>query len=116
MAITAKKEFDNRLAVLHDAIDTLRAELLNFKKATTRSAALVDQGMDVVHALACIKGPKLRSDLAEALDGFEEHRHRMRIAILALGQEQGASLSEVGRQLGISRQLAARLAAEENAG
>ena len=116
MPTPAKREFEEHLALLHAAIDTLRAELLNFKKATGSARTLVDRGTDMVDALACVQGPQLRQDLADALRDFEAQRHRARLAIIALAREQGASISEVGRQLGISRQLAYRLAAEEEAG
>ena len=43
---------------------------------------------------------------------FEVARHRARVAIFALAIEQGTNLSEMGRALGISRQLSSRLGAE----
>jgi len=113
---SAEREFEEQLGRLHDAIDTLRTELLHFKEATGSAGTLVGRGTAMVDALACVQGPQLRQDLADALRGFEEQRHRARLAIIALAREQGASISEVGRQLGISRQLAYRLASEEGAG
>jgi len=56
--------------------------------------------------------PTERRQVTEAIEEFEAARHQLRLALFALGKEEGASISEVGRVLGISRQLASRLAAE----
>ena len=55
--------------------------------------------------------------MTEAVEESEAARHQLRLALFAVGKEEGASISEVGRVLGISRQLASRLAGEAtNAG
>jgi hypothetical protein len=53
--------------------------------------------------------------VTEAIQEFEAARHQLRLALFSLGKEEGASISEVGRVLGISRQLASRLAGESDA-
>jgi len=55
----------------------------------------------------------MREELTNALDEFDRVRHMVRLSLfVVLGQEQGVSISEIARTLGISRQLASRLAQE----
>jgi len=65
-----------------------------------------------VTALQDFKGPERRSEVTDALGEFEAARHQVRLAMFALAKEQGSSFSDLARALGISRQLASRLAAE----
>jgi len=50
--------------------------------------------------------------MTESMEEFEAARYQLRLAIFALGQEEGSSISEFARALGISRQFASRLANE----
>jgi hypothetical protein len=50
--------------------------------------------------------------VTDAVDALEAARHRVRLAMFSLAASQETSASELGRQLGVSRQLAARLAQE----
>jgi hypothetical protein len=90
----------------------LRAVMQRFEKAATRFARRVDGGALVVEAVRDVMGSVRRQELDEANKAFEVARHRARVAVFALAIEQGTSLSEMGRALGISRQLASRLGAE----
>ena len=114
MSTTARKrQFEEELRILHVAIDSLRGELLHLKNASSKAGVMVGQGRHIVDALVSVDGPGIRQDLTAAFSAFEEQRRRTRAAVIALGQAEGASISKVGQQLGISRQLAARLAAEK---
>ena len=62
--------------------------------------------------LEMLQGPQRRREVTEALEEFETARHRVRLSMFGVAEEQDASISEVARALGISRQLASRLAAE----
>ena len=57
-------------------------------------------------------GLGLRQEITHDLETFEEARHTVRVALFAVATEQGTSISDIGRALDISRQLASRLAAE----
>lgn len=50
--------------------------------------------------------------MTEAIEDFEAARHQLRLALMVVGSGEGASISDVARVLGISRQLGARLAAQ----
>lgn len=83
-----------------------------FEKTTTKLARRVESGALVVEAIRSVTGSVQLRELNEAGKAFEVARHRARVAIFALAMEQGTNLSEMGRALGISRQLSSRLGAE----
>lgn len=90
----------------------LRSVMQRFEKTTTRLARRVEGGALVVEAVRDVTGSIRLKELGEAEKAFELARHRARVAIFALAIEQGTNLSEIGRAIGISRQLASRLGAE----
>ncbi len=55
---------------------------------------------------------KIRMRTNELLSRYEHCRHEMRVAFIGPILDEGMTVSEVGRSLGTSRQLAARLAKE----
>lgn len=113
---STSKQLVRRMAELNEATEHVRTVLLRYHKVSSRVATLVDQGSDLVATLQSLGGPTQRSEVTEALGEFEAARHRVRLAMFALAKDQGSTMSDLGRALGISRQLASRLAAEvENA-
>ena len=94
----------------------LRSALTRFERVLATMNRLVEGGVPVVEALERVGGPHLRPETTEALDGFTDARHNARVAMFALGVDQGASLSDMARAFDISRQLASRLAAEDGPG
>lgn len=101
-----------RAAEVGDCTDRLREALERFKEAIAGLAQGVQDGQPAVDALEAVGGSLRRQELTDMLEEFEAARHRIRVALFALAMEQGASISEIGRRLGISRQLASRLATE----
>jgi hypothetical protein len=57
----------------------------------------------------------LRKTTNELLSEYEQCRHDMRLAFIEPILEEGFTVSQIGRALGTSRQLAARLAKEAKA-
>ena len=106
------KQLVHSFSELNEVAERLRAVLLRYNKASDQVATLVADGAHLVPALQSLGGPVRRSEVTDALDEFEAARHRVRLAMFALAKEQGARVSDVARALGISRQLASRLAAE----
>jgi hypothetical protein len=101
-----------RFSELIEAAEDVRAVLRNYSKANLSVATLVDQGANLVAALEDFDGPVRRGKVTDVLKEFEAARHRVRLAMFALAKEQGSSSSDLARALGISRQLASRLASE----
>jgi len=95
-----------------EAIDRLSLVLKEFKKAIENLAKLTEEGEPGIIALGHLNAPLRRRTITEALGEFEDSRHQMRVALFDLCQEEGASASDIGRALGISRQLASRIASQ----
>ena len=104
-----------RLSELIEVTEHVRTILQRYNEASSSVAAHVEDGADLVGTLESLHGPVRRGEVTEALQAFEAARHRVRVSMFALAKEQGASVSDVARALGISRQLAARQAAEAEA-
>jgi len=95
-----------------EVTDRLRQVLLDFRTTIEKLAEFVNNDEPAVPALAKLNAPIRRRTLTEAMDEFDVARHQMRVALFASALEQGASISEIARGLGISRQLASRIAQE----
>jgi hypothetical protein len=106
------ERFVAAMATLNERNQQLRSVLERFESACRRLTELVEQGDSMTGALDKVKGSLQRRDVQEANEGFDSARHAIRLAMFALALEQGATLADMGRALGISRQLASRLGAE----
>jgi len=100
------------MATLVELTNDLCEVLQRYKKGSADVAKRVEQGELLADALGAAGGPIRRREVTDALAEFEAARHQVRLAMFALGSEQGTSASELGRQLAFSRQLASRLATE----
>jgi hypothetical protein len=58
------------------------------------------------------KPADIRQTTNDALEALEHSRHEMRVAFIGPSLDEGMSIGEIGRSLGVSRQLAARFAKE----
>jgi len=101
----------NRISELLECSNRLRDLLQRYEAVNAELADNVGRGESADIALGSLRAPMRRRDVTETLEEFDGARHEVRLA-LALCLKDGVSRSEVGRYLGISRQLASRLAAE----
>jgi len=108
----ASKRLVRDMATLIDVTDELVEVLQRYKDGSADVAARVERGELLADALEAASGPIVRAEVTDALEKFETARHQVRLAMFALGEDQGTSTSELGRQLAFSRQLASRLATE----
>jgi len=109
---TKRDRLIEEISELVEAAGVLRVRVQGFERTMTKIARRLEAGDPAVPTVRGIAAPTLRQDLTQAIEDFETARHRLRLALFALGKEEGASISEIGRVLGISRQLASRLAGE----
>lgn len=101
------------ISSLIETTESLREVLSRYQQANDNLAKRVGQGESVLEAFDGLDGAMQgQRELTEKLEEFEAVRHQVRVALFASATAQGVSLSELGRRLGISRQLASRLAAE----
>jgi response regulator of citrate/malate metabolism len=104
-----------RLEEALGAMRHAREQLLTTETAYRRAIKALDQGKHIGDVLDIIAAASTRSDLNSALGELEHSRHLARLAMFARGIDEGLSMSELGRKMGISRQLAARYAHEVSA-
>jgi len=106
------KRLRREMSALIEEIERTTAVLKRYKTLSAQLLSRVENGQVLVEALHQLEGPMRRREVTDAMDQLDSARHRVRLAMFALGEAQGTSVSELGRKLGISRQLAARLAKE----
>ena len=92
--------------------EELRQVLQRYEDGGVTMADRLEQGESLADALDAAKGPVRRKEVTDAMKRFERTRHQVRLLMFQLAAEQGTTASELGRQLGISRQLASRLSRE----
>jgi hypothetical protein len=106
------RQFRRRADDLIEATDRLRDAVVTFKKAFTMQARRIERGTPAVEALESVNASAVRQELASALEEFETLRYKVRVAFIALALDEGSSMSEIARALGVSRQLVSRVAAD----
>jgi hypothetical protein len=107
-----RKQLVRRITALVEASSLLREKLERYEQAMFDFKDGIDKGETALDATKGATIPSGRRTVTTAIDEFEAVRHQLRLALFSVGREEGASISDVGRALGISRQLASRLAAE----
>ena len=76
----------------------------------------IERGAPIIEALEDVGGTLTLPAMLETFDEFHAARQALRVALLAIAQREGTTASELARTLGISRQLASRLAVEAEKG
>jgi hypothetical protein len=100
---------------LVESIEQLREALLDYK---TGCQTLLDAGErgrtpgSTMERVALLKFSEKRERVNEAMRAFESTRRHARVALIAVAQEEGSTLTSVARTLGLSRQLTSRLVSE----
>ena len=112
MVITKRENLIRTIEELVSSSSRLRETLQGYERAMVKIGRGLERGEPAISASQGTGIPAQRRQVTEAIEEFEAARHRLRLALFALAGEEGASISEVGRVLGISRQLASRLAGE----
>jgi hypothetical protein len=110
--LTNHQELVCRVEELLRADDHLRDVLLAYREANDKLAKFVEQGEPEVASLMSLTAPIRHQEVSQGIADFEMARRQVRLALIAVAKEQGTTQSEVGRMLGVSRQLVSRLALE----
>ena len=108
----ASKRFVRDKLALVGASKDLRQALERYEKVSAELADRVERGESGADALKAVEASVRLREVTDAMEGFEVARHQARMAMFVLAAEEGTSTSELGRQMGVSRQLASRLANE----
>ena len=109
---TKRERLISRITELVESSGMLREKLERYEMSMITIRGRLEQGDPALDASRGTAIPAGRRQVTEGIQEFEAARHQLRLALFAVGKEEGATISDVGRVLGISRQLASRLAAE----
>jgi hypothetical protein len=104
-AVRDLAELDDRLVELVTALKAYRKTMLHMERS-------ISDGRSVRTALARTVEMMNATGMTETLEAFERARHESRLSLVALAAEEGASNTELGDILGVSRQLVGRWVTE----
>ena len=93
---------------LIDSTVELRRQLVIHEAVCRRVLSDVRSGLPMGCVLPAVQADNWRSDLTDAMKGFEVTRHHARLVLVAMSLEEGCSIAEIARTWGVSRQLASR--------
>jgi hypothetical protein len=110
--MSTEADFLRDMASVIERSKELRAVLVRYEEGSASVARRVENGEKLEDALEAEKGPLRRLEVTEGVEELEGARHQVRLSMFSLAKEQGTTISELSRQLGISRQLGSRLAGE----
>jgi hypothetical protein len=94
--------------------DELSVALGEFRSATCAGIELSHQGVSLLEGLALTGGPSVRTNLNGALEAMERARREVRSAMVDVAAEDGVSMSQLAKAIGVSRQLLSRFALENH--
>ena len=114
MATGGRQRLLKAIRAYQDATAEVRALLDEVDQGLGVFAELLESGEPVAALLGGGEASASRRQFVKAMTDFETARRRLRIAVITLGVEQGESMADLARSLGISRQLAYRLQAEDD--
>lgn len=96
----------------------LRTALREGETIGRRMIKKLQNGVPVSNAVEEVgaNASELRRSAAEHLSCYEHRRHEMRLTFVGAALDEGLSIGEVARKIGVSRQLMARFAKEAQDG
>ncbi len=98
------------LRVLSEQIDQYKSALVRLKARCREGARRLEEGEEpVTVVLEALGWADQRRAVEEASNQFEAVRRHVRLGMCAVAVEEGASMAELARALGVSRQLTHRL-------
>jgi len=106
------KRMEHQLIEVVTQSAALRKELEQYEGAMEELGRRLGTDEAALSAVRAIDAPARRRLVTDAMKAFEGARHRLRLILFALAEEDGLSVSDMARALGFSRQLASRLARE----
>ena len=93
------------------ADEDLQVAMERHRAMSLATACRLEEGSEqLIDILVALDAADRRQEVNDAIEQFESARHAVRLAFFALGRTESATPTSVGRALGISRQLASRLA------
>jgi hypothetical protein len=116
MPVKERKQALRRIDLLRQRIEELGNVLNDLDESVLLLGKGIERGAPIIEALEDVGGTLTLPAMLETFDDFHAARQDLRTALLAIARREGTSAGELARTLGISRQLAYRLAAEAEKG
>ena len=112
MSVKERKRALQQIELLRQRIEELGEVLSDLDESVAVLGKGIERGAPIIEALEDVGGTLTLPAMLETFDEFHAARQELRVALLAIARREGTTASEVARTLGISRQLASRLAVE----
>ena len=116
MPVKERKQALRQIEFLRQRIEELGTVLSDLDESIVVLGKGIERGAPIIEALEKVGGTLTVPAMLETFEEFHAARQDLRVALLAIARIEGTTASEVARTLGISRQLASRLAAETEKG
>jgi hypothetical protein len=105
------------IAAIERTIETSEVLRANLRSNEAIGRKMIKKLEDEVPISQCVDATgavasEVRQSTNDLLAEYERHRHEMRLVFIGPSLDEGMSIGAIGRTLGVSRQLAARLAKE----
>ena len=111
-----RKQALRQIELLRRRIEELGAVLKDLDESVVVLGKGIEAGSPIIEALEGVGGTLTLPAMLETFEEFHAARQELRVALLVIARGEGTTASELARTLGISRQLASRLAAETERG
>ena len=95
-----------------DRANELSVALHEFRSATCAGIELPQRDMPLLEGLAATGGPSVRTNLNMALEAMERARRAVRAAMVDVAIEEGVSMNQLAKAIGVSRQRLSKFALE----
>ena len=106
----ARDQFIEDVRHYVEASERLETVMVSFSTSTRAGLDDLSSGMSVSESFRIRDSATWSRKVSELLDDFERCRRQARASAAAILQEEGMSITEVGRAFGVSHQLASRFA------
>jgi hypothetical protein len=116
MPARERKNALNQIELLRQRIEELSGVLNELDDAVGVLGRGIERGAPIIEALEEVGGTLTLPAMLHTFDDFHAARQDLRVALLVIARREGTTAGELARTLGISRQLAYRLAAEAGHG
>jgi MarR family len=116
MPAKERKQALRQIELLRQRIEELGTVLNDLDESVVVLGKGIERGAPIIEALEEVGGTLTVPAMLETFEEFHAARQDLRVALLVIARREGTTASELARTLGISRQLASRLAAEAEKG
>ena len=109
---TLREESIRSLLELEEALVDVRSHLKTLEGTMRRARRLAEAGHPALDIAIAVNASQARAGASATIDEIQHARHRARQLQFKLSAAEGASMAEIARGWGVSRQLVSRMVKE----